>query len=274
MKSKRRFIFNQVRRWNWCRSALAATILIFAASASKSEAQLMLAPPPGVALNDGNADGNFTETAGAEFEGTYQATGGGVIKLTGDGVLDVVKQDAFDFLSVSAAVFVNVGPLPVEVDPVTDANYMVTVGGGTATAPSASFSFYFEIWEAGTLGPNDPFNFGQLGPQIVANLKSGGQVTGNGFQIVNDQVSGTPYILSPGQQYVFLTGTNLRVDASGLGVSDPNSSVFLAAGGLTDFDGIQTALNARVLGIPEPTTGGLMAIALVFFHMRSRHRMR
>ncbi|MEM8875756.1 MAG: hypothetical protein AAGD32_16035 [Planctomycetota bacterium] len=145
-----------------------------------------------------------------------------------------------------------VGPLPVEIDPVLDANFKLVNSGGAPDGWSSSSFVQAVVFET-----PDPVDNGFLGP-IVTREDTFANQDGNGFLVVDATVdSEGPFVLVPGLQYRMDVTFATSWDTTGLGIDDPTAAVFLEAGGISGFDGVSVDLNARV--VPEPALMSVFA---------------
>jgi hypothetical protein len=193
---------------------------------------------------------------------------GGEFALTTTGDLYLLQGDAHFRLpadpvasSMSIYVFstqrVTVGPLPVQITPVTSGAYKLVNGGGPASSTFPSTTVHTEA----TL-----FEFDSTGDtRTVPVLQSRGEDhtrLGNGFTIVDETHAPIPsYVLGGGLTYDLGLFYQIDVDLTGAPDVYPTIAITLEAGGISDWAGLSVDWNA--VTVPEPGMGVAAAAAAV-----------
>ncbi|MEM8875758.1 MAG: hypothetical protein AAGD32_16045 [Planctomycetota bacterium] len=250
-------------------SVSAAALAMMCASAN---AQLT---PDGPALAAGLGVGTtLEELAGGEAASTYDASTG-TLTLTGDGFYTHdadVSGTAFGAFFATQT-FTPTDSFPVEISPVVTADFKVANGGFLSSdTPRTGITYGFFLFETGNFDPGNTLEPGDLGDLLVLpydfeTFPSNGLLEGNGFAVIDETATGDSFVLASGISYTAVLRIAAESSLSDLPDS-VTSTTFIEAGGLSGFDGLSVALNARF--VPEPAMLGLAVFAPMLLGRRRR----
>lgn len=228
-------------------------------------AQAQLTATSGVGRSLYNDVELFTELPGGEFQaGSFMGKDNVAFRLEGDGMLELdldFNGSPYRAISISGWQQFDVGPWPTEITPQITTNFKIVNAGGPDDAPSWETVVYSQltVWESGTFDVDRME--GDLG-NWAFNRRIENSLVGNGFSVFDRSLLAEPYVLMPGVNYTMAFEYTVVSFIDGLDGFDPAASVWLEAGGVSEFGGLEISLNPRTVPAPAGVLAllGLLAV--------------